>query len=177
MKETINVNIGGQAFTMDLDAYQKLTAYLNDVSQRMPEEDNETLADIETRVAEIFREKVPSSMMVITISTVESTIQQIGSPETFGKTSRKADDSTENDEAEQAETSTSKKLYRSRNCRILAGVCGGIADHMGWDVSMVRIVLILLGFFAGISLLLYIILWIIIPEEPVHKIDITYNKK
>ena len=45
MKETINVNIGQQAFTLDVDAYRRLTAYIDDVSQRLPEEDNETLAD------------------------------------------------------------------------------------------------------------------------------------
>ena len=176
MKETINVNIGGQAFTMDLDAYQKLTAYLDDVSQRLPEGDNETFTDIEARVAEIFREKVPSSMMVITISTVESTIQQIGSPETFGKSSRKAERGTPGNQTEsESEASTSKRLYRSRSCRAIGGVCGGIAEHMDWDVSMVRIVAILLLFFAGSSLWLYIILWIVIPEEPVKKIN--FNKK
>lgn len=178
MKETINVNIGGQAFTMDLDAYQKLTAYLDDVAQRLPEEDNETYADIETRVAEIFREKVPSPMMVITISTVESTIQQIGSPETFGKTSRKAESDATDDQTETEEhTSTSKRLYRSRSYRAIGGVCGGIAEHMDWDVSMVRIAAILLIFFAGGSLWLYIILWIVLPEEPVKEINLHKEVK
>lgn len=59
MKETINVNIAQQAFTMDMDAYSALTAYLDDISRRLPESDNETLSDIEGRIAEIFREKIP----------------------------------------------------------------------------------------------------------------------
>ena len=65
MKETINVNIAQQAFTMDMDAYSALNAYLDDISRRLPESDTETMSDIEGRVAEIFREKVPSPMMVI----------------------------------------------------------------------------------------------------------------
>ena len=44
MKETINVNIAGQAFTMDMDAYSALTSYLDDISRRLPETDTETMA-------------------------------------------------------------------------------------------------------------------------------------
>ena len=73
MKETINVNIAQQAFTMDMDAYSALNAYLDDISRRLPESDTETMSDIEGRVAEIFREKVPSPMMVITYGVVRST--------------------------------------------------------------------------------------------------------
>ena len=171
MKETINVNIAGQAFTMDMDAYKSLTSYLGNISRRVPEADNETLADIEARIAEIFRERVPSSMMVITLGTVQSTIQQIGAPETFGKTERPE---VEQDTAAQgAETAAPKRIYRSRSSRTIAGVCGGIADYMNADVSLVRLVAILLLFFAGGSLWLYIILWIIVPEEPVRQININ----
>ena len=171
MKETINVNIAGQAFTMDMDAYKSLTSYLDKISRRLPETDNETLADIEARVAEIFRERVPSSMMVITLGTVQSTIQQIGAPETFGKTERPE---VGQDAAEQsAETAAPRRIYRSRSSRTIAGVCGGIADYMNADVSVIRLAAILLIFFAGGSLWLYIILWIIIPEEPVRQINVN----
>lgn len=171
MKETINVNIAGQAFTMDMDAYKSLTSYLGNISRRLPETDNETLADIEARVAEIFRERVPSSMMVITLGTVQATIQQIGAPETFGKTERPAVE--QEDEAQSACSSAPKRMYRSRSSRTIAGVCGGIADYMNADVSLVRLVAILLLFFAGGSLWLYVILWIILPEEPVRQININ----
>ena len=88
MKETINVNIAQQAFTMDVDAYSALTSYLDDIGRRLPETDTETLADIEARIAEIFREKVPSPMMVITYGVVRNTMSQIGAPENFGTASR-----------------------------------------------------------------------------------------
>lgn len=176
MKETINVNIAGQAFTMDMDAYKSLTSYLGEISRRLPETDNETLADIECRIAEIFREKVPSTMMVITIGTVQSTIQQIGTPETFGKTERvAAEQEPESLESERRDSSR-KRLYRSRSCRTLAGVCGGLAEYMGWDVSLVRIATLLLLLGGGSSMLLYIILWIVVPEEPVKQININKNK-
>ena len=91
MKETINVNIAQQAFTMDMDAYSALNAYLDDISRRLPESDTETMSDIEGRVAEIFREKVPSPMMVITYGVVRSTMAQIGAPEDFGAANRPLD--------------------------------------------------------------------------------------
>lgn len=171
MKETINVNIGQQAFTLDVDAYRRLTAYIEDVSQRLPEEDNETLADIEARIAEIFREKVPSPMMVVTLSIVESTIEQLGAPETFGQTSRRV----ESDGEESAEPKAAiRKLYRSRSKRILAGVCGGISDHLNVDVSLVRLAALFLFFTVGFGIL-YIILWIVMPNEPVEQINLDAN--
>ena len=64
MKETINVNLAQQAFTMDMDAYTTLNRYLDEIACRLPDGDSETMNDIEGRIAEIFREKVPSPMMV-----------------------------------------------------------------------------------------------------------------
>lgn len=58
-----------------------------------------------------------------------------------------------------------KRLYRSAD-RTIAGVCGGVADYFGLDRSLVRIATLLLILFAGLSLWVYIILWIIIPNEP-----------
>ncbi|NLI39818.1 MAG: PspC domain-containing protein [Caldisericales bacterium] len=60
-----------------------------------------------------------------------------------------------------------KRLYRSRKNRVLGGVCGGLADYLNLDVSMVRLVAILVIFFGGLSFLAYIVLWIVVPEEPV----------
>lgn len=170
MKETINVNIAGQAFTMDMDAYKSLTSYLGEISRRLPETDSETLADIEARIAEIFREKVPSPIMVITYGSVQSVIQQIGAPEAFGSAEREANTQDENKAEKQTPTSAKPRLYRSRSCRTIGGVCGGIADYLNVDVSMVRIVAILLIFFAGGSLCLYVIMWIVVPEEPVAQV-------
>ncbi|KRL93994.1 PspC domain-containing protein [Limosilactobacillus equigenerosi] len=65
---------------------------------------------------------------------------------------------------------SSKKLYRSRDNKMIAGVCGGIADYLGWDATFVRVIYVLLSVcsvaFPGI--LVYILLAIIIPERPNH---------
>ena len=58
------------------------------------------------------------------------------------------------------------RLYRSRDDRVLFGVCGGVADWLDLDPSLVRIVFALLFITGGIGLLLYIIMAIVVPEEP-----------
>ena len=82
MKETVNVNIGSQAFTLDEDAYRVLRSYLDDIRSRLPEYDTETMGDIEVRIAEIFREIVSSPMRVITLDTVRAAMHQRGHPRT-----------------------------------------------------------------------------------------------
>lgn len=63
-------------------------------------------------------------------------------------------------------TKGTKKLTRSRNDRWLAGVCGGIAEYLEVDSTLIRVLFILFGFAVGGGILIYIILWLIIPEAP-----------
>ncbi len=58
-------------------------------------------------------------------------------------------------------------LRRSRRHRLLAGVCGGFADWLDWDVTLVRVLYVLVSIFsAGFpGILAYIILWVAMPEE------------
>ena len=59
-----------------------------------------------------------------------------------------------------------KRLYRSRDNRVIAGVCGGLADYLNVDATMVRVVTALVTLFGGSGILAYIILWIVVPEAP-----------
>jgi phage shock protein C len=58
-------------------------------------------------------------------------------------------------------------LLRPRYGRKVAGVCAAFARSYGWDLNLVRLVLVLLVFFGGGGVLAYVICWIVIPEEPV----------
>ena len=64
-----------------------------------------------------------------------------------------------------------KKLYRSRTDKQICGVCGGLAKYLNMDVSIVRLVTVLLVLFAGGGLLAYIIAALIIPEEPSNVVE------
>jgi phage shock protein PspC (stress-responsive transcriptional regulator) len=59
-----------------------------------------------------------------------------------------------------------KRLYRSRTKRIIAGVCGGIAEYFNIDPTIVRLLWLLLTLSGGTGLVVYILAWVIIPEEP-----------
>ena len=59
-----------------------------------------------------------------------------------------------------------KRLCRSRQNRTLAGVCGGIAEYLGWDPTLVRVAWIILTLLGGSGILIYLILWLVMPESP-----------
>jgi phage shock protein C len=60
----------------------------------------------------------------------------------------------------------SRKLYRSRSDKMLAGVCGGLSNYLNLDATVVRLLFVLLFFLGGHGLLIYLILWILMPIEP-----------
>ena len=59
-------------------------------------------------------------------------------------------------------------LQRSRKNKVIAGVCGGLAASLGWDVTLVRILYVLVSIFSAAfpGILVYVILWIVMPQEP-----------
>lgn len=169
MKETVNVNIGSVAFTIDCDAYRQLRNYLDEIASRLPEGDTETLEDIERRIAEIFRERIASPMRVISLDLVCSAMTQMGTPSDFG--------SRRGDSAPAAEEPVlTRKLYRSRTDRSIAGVCGGLAEFFDTDPTVVRLLTLLLILFGGVSIWVYLILWIIVPEAPARKFNLKTDK-
>ncbi|VVB62490.1 PspC domain protein [uncultured archaeon] len=59
-----------------------------------------------------------------------------------------------------------KKLYRSRKNRVIAGICGGLAEYFDIDPIIVRLITLILVLSFGAGLIVYIIAWIVVPEEP-----------
>jgi phage shock protein PspC (stress-responsive transcriptional regulator) len=65
------------------------------------------------------------------------------------------------------ERSGSRRLTRSRTDRKIAGVCGGFAAYAGLDANLVRLAMVLLAVFGGSGALLYLVAWIIVPQDDV----------
>jgi phage shock protein C len=59
-----------------------------------------------------------------------------------------------------------RKLYRSRTNRKLAGVCGGLAQYFNTDATLIRILFVVLALLGGPGLVIYLLMWILVPEEP-----------
>ena len=82
MNETRTINLNGLVYHIDIDAYKCLHDYLDDIEQRLPQEDRqEVMADIEARVAELFQKALfAKNVQVVTIQIVQSVKEQIGAP-------------------------------------------------------------------------------------------------
>jgi len=169
MKETLNANIGSEAFTIDEDAYDALQNYFDDIRSRLPESDAETMNDIEARMAEIFRERITSPMQVVTLEIVRAATARMGAPADFGERRTGAGDPQQE--------AAPRRLYRSRTDRSIAGICGGIAEFFGTDSTPIRLMTLLLILFGGLSLWIYILFWIVIPDQPAGKPDIHAKKR
>ncbi len=60
----------------------------------------------------------------------------------------------------------SRRLFRSRNDQMIAGVCGGLGEYLDVDPTVIRLIFLLLALLGGHGILLYLILWLVIPRQP-----------
>lgn len=158
MKLTVNINLGGSAFNMDDDAYERLRQYLKLLEKEFTGEPGgaEILSDIEGRIAELFRMRLTSYKQVITIKDVEEVIAILGSPEVIS--------GGEAAPEPEPPPRRHRRIYRDPERRIIGGVCAGISSYLDWDPLILRIIFAALIFAGGFGPLLYIILWILLPE-------------
>ena len=162
MKKTLTINLNGIVFNIDDDAYETLSAYLNELEKHFADDEREEIIkDIEDRIAELFTERM-HGRNVVDASDVASVIETMGQPSQF-------DDEAAEPHADAAASKSSqrkfRKFYRDGDDRLIGGVAAGLAAYIGWDTTLVRILLLLLLLFsAGWTLLFYILLWIIVPE-------------
>jgi len=70
-------------------------------------------------------------------------------------------------------SSDMKKLYRSRTDRMIGGVCGGLGEYLSIDSTVIRILYILFALTGGSGIFIYLILLLVIPEEPWEKEPVT----
>jgi len=166
MKKTLTVNLGGTVFHIDEDAYSLLDDYLANLRLHFKKEagSEEIMEDFEVRISELFAERIKLGYEVITIEHVETIIKRMGKPEDLfdGETVEdKPEDDPASDDA--GKQNAPKRLFRNPDRCVFGGVAGGIAAYLGWDVSVVRIIFLLLLPLKGISILIYLILWISMP--------------
>ncbi|MGS2727043.1 PspC domain-containing protein [Psychroserpens sp. BH13MA-6] len=164
MNKTVNINLAGIFFHIDEDAYLKLQRYLEAIKRSFTDSQgrSEIIADIEARIAELFSERVLNERQVIGNKEVDDVITIMGQPEDY-----LVDDEIFEDEPKQthySKRSTSKKLYRDTDNSYIGGVSAGLGHYFGIDALWIRLIWILLLFGAGTGVLLYILLWIFIPE-------------
>ena len=168
MKKTFTINISGSIFHIDDDAFEKLQKYLHMLNKHFGPaiEGQEILQDIEARIAELFLEKTGNKVDVITDFMVDEVIARMGKPEDFMDQEEEASGKTPTETApEEGDQKIRRRLYRDGDSRVLGGVCSGMAAYFNIDPVMMRVIFFLLFFLIGpFNLLLYFILWIVVPK-------------
>ncbi len=161
MKKTIQINIGNRLFNIDEDAYLKLDNYLQNLRNSLgpgPESD-EIIADIEDRIADLLSEMKQHNQTSVSIADIDSIIDTMGTPQDI-----QAEEVMPGDTTNAVQAQTPKKLHRILDGAFIGGVCNGVSDYFNIDVSIVRLILVLLVLGSwGSLIVLYIILWIILP--------------
>ncbi len=181
MKKNISINISGIIFHIEEDGYDQLKEYLESINRYFSTFDDslEIIADIETRIAEIFLSKLKEGgKQVIAIEDVEELIATMGSIKDFQAAEEESnyptpvEEEKESEKEQEGEPLFSKKLYRDNNRKLLAGVLAGIAYYFNIDPLWIRLLYVLLFFgisilpsIAGFLFIAYIVMWIVIPAS------------
>ncbi len=172
MNEILNVNLGGYPFTIDNDAYHHINKYLKAIQRHFADSDgcDEILDDIEARMAELFTEFL-NGKAIISMKELDAVIKVMGRPEDFGAKSYDDDfeevvnEKKKSTKGKYGHIKTGKRFFRDPEEKVIGGVCGGIAAYFGIANPMwIRLGFLVLIFFAGIPIIIYPILWAIVPE-------------
>ncbi len=188
MKKNISINISGIIFHIEEDGYESLRKYLDSINKYFAsfEDSSEILADIESRVAEIFLSKLSEGKQVITAEDVNTLIATMGSVSDFkaaeeqefasgqakgNNTSNSESQSSSSRSGSTGQQARPQQLQRDQKRKIIGGVCSGLGIYFNVDPLWIRLLFALLAFAYGVTLLIYVIMWIVVPgsyelEEP-----------
>ena len=159
MNKTISINLGGMFFHIDEDAYQKLSRYFDAVKRSLsPDGREEIMKDIESRIAELFQERIQNEKQVVSLIEIDAVIGIMGQPEDY-KIDEEAAQSID-----YSIPSKAKKLYRDKENSIIGGVASGFGHYLNIDPVWIRllfVIIVVAGF--GSPILIYLILLVIIP--------------
>jgi phage shock protein PspC (stress-responsive transcriptional regulator) len=178
MKKVININFQGQVIPIEESAYEMLQMYVASLRKYFADEEgrDEIINDIESRIAELFAEQLKKGAPCITDNEVLKVMESMGRPEDFeaadedgGKEGKKSGSQTSSEKStpdfEFADTTGRGRLYRNEQDKIIGGVASGLANYFKIDPAIIRVIFVALFFGGGSGLLVYIILWIILPSR------------
>lgn len=169
MKQVININFQGRIVPIEITAYEILKAYIATLTLHFDGEQgcDEIINDIENRIGELFQERIKAGATCIIDDDVNAIIKSIGRPEDFDEVTPTANAESTQQASNEPYTNTAgkKRLFRDENHSIVGGVCSGVANYFDVDVSIVRVVFLILLFSFGIGFIPYIILWIVVPSS------------
>ena len=177
MKKVININFQGRVVPIEEAAYDALKKYIESLTKFFEKEEGkeEIINDIEGRISELFADTLKKGSTCICEDDVNKIIASMGRPEDFeteevyvkeqlgGTDNKQNNNEFKNKYTDDYRERT--RLFRDDNDKILGGVCGGLANYLRVDVSVVRILFAILTFGAGTGFLIYLVLWVVLPSR------------
>ncbi len=175
MKKNITINLFGQLYNIDEDAYELLNNYEESLRHHFSKQEDgaEIFNDIEARIAELLSEQKAKGVEAISIEHVQDIIKRIGAPEEIGNEEMDSDEAGQS----RAEGAAPKRLYRDMENKLLAGVLAGFANYFGgdrtwWRIGFILICVPLFGFFKLFHIgfmnlgpvIAYVVLAILLPS-------------
>lgn len=165
MKRTIQINLAGTIFNIDDDAYEILRDYLNAVEHQFMAsvEGREVMHDLETRMSELFTERLKPLRQVISSEDVREVLKVLGAPEDIGGHREGGQPYSARHSGRYEGGRRSRRMFRDVQDKSVGGVCSGLAYYFNTDPLLLRI-LFVIGLFMGFGFLLYLVLWIALPQ-------------
>jgi len=156
MKRNISVNIKGNLFNIDEDAYNLLENYFADISIQFADAEYKQgiINDIERKISQYLLEFTDQDAKAITIEDINKVLAL------FGYKNENISDY----EIKKFKKRNIKKIFRNPKDKYLFGVCGGLSKYFNIDSVWLRIIFVILTFLGGIGFILYLILWLIKPK-------------
>jgi phage shock protein PspC (stress-responsive transcriptional regulator) len=167
MKKTIAVNLGGLVFNIDEDAYDVLKNYLQSIEGHFADihEKKEVMDDIESRIAELLQERMSNEKQVVNLRDVQEIIDILGNPEEIGESAHEETGRGQDyGSGRGGRSSGYRRIYRDPDNRMVGGVSAGLGAYFNIDPLIFRVIFVALTLVGGSGLIIYIILWIVIPE-------------
>ncbi len=172
MKKVININFQGRVVPIEESAYEILKKYTESLSRFFANEEgkDEIINDIEGRIGELFEETLKKGTTCICDDDINKIIASMGRPEDFEaeeisvkeQLGGNADNQNQQQNNNAKGTHVKTKMFRDENNKVLGGVCSGIANYFGTDITIIRILAVI---FFGATFLPYLILWVVIPSS------------
>jgi phage shock protein PspC (stress-responsive transcriptional regulator) len=182
MKKNISINISGIIFHIEEDGYYDLKQYLESISKYFAsyEDSHEIIADIESRIAEIFLAKLDDQKQIIVLEDVKALIDTMGTiadfeaiEEDVAEEEQKVEEPPEKEEKKEKKSNADdpgkRRLLRDEKRKVIGGVAAGMGYYLSIDPLWIRLIFVVLllnlfiGTFSGIVFVIYVLLWIIVP--------------
>jgi phage shock protein PspC (stress-responsive transcriptional regulator) len=168
MKKVLNINFQGRIIPIEESAFEQVQNYIQSLRAYFQNEEgrDEIINDIEDRIAELFEKEIKKGALCITDLIASSVIAGMGKVEDFEKLEGEPQERAEASSSNPSANAPKGSLMRNSNDKILGGVCSGIAHTLRIDPTVIRVLFALLSVGGGTGILIYLILWIVLPEQP-----------